>query len=125
VSWLKSSDKHFLTVLAYHDDIALLDGKTFVSAAGGTWGKSHLMKKDFETEFKFEEKEISQDLKRYSSLNGRVQFFLKENPEKKIFHTVQVEKNGFIHAMLTGTALENQSYEYFGDRVYTKWISPE
>lgn len=125
VNWLKSSDQHFLTILAYHDDIALLDGKTFVSAAGGTWGKSHLMKKDFETDFKFEEKEISPDLKECSALNGRLRFFLKENPDKKILHTVQVEKNGFIHVILIGTSLENQGYEYFGDRVYTKWISAE
>lgn len=125
LNWLKSSEPHFLTVLAYHDAIALLNGKTFVSPAGGTWGRSHLMKKDFETELQFEEKEISETLKKFSSLNGRVQFLLKENPEKKIFHTVQVEKNGFIHAMLTGTSLENQGYEYFGNRVYTNWISPE
>ncbi|MEO5804638.1 MAG: hypothetical protein ABIR24_14020 [Verrucomicrobiota bacterium] len=125
VNWLKSSDKHFLTVLAYHDDIALLNGKTFVSAAGGTWGKSHLMKKDFEPLFQFKETDISPDLKNCSALNGRLQFLMKENPDKKIFHTVQVEKNGFIHAMLTGTPLENKGYEYFGDRVYTKWISPE
>ncbi len=125
VNWLKSSDKHFLTILAYHDDIALLNGKSFVTAAGGTWGRSHLMKKHFERDFKFEEKEISPDLKNCSTLNGRLQFFLKENPDKKILHTVQVERNGFIHAMLTGTPLENQNYVYFGDRVYTKWISPE
>src|SRR5206468_3142138 len=37
--WLKASDKHSLCVLAYHDDIALLNGKTFVSATGGTWGR--------------------------------------------------------------------------------------
>jgi hypothetical protein len=124
-NWLKSSDQHFLTILAYHDDIALLNGKTFVSAAGGTWGRSHLMKKDFESEFKFDETELSPDLKKFSALNGRLDFFLMENPEKKILHTVQVEKNGFIQAMLAGTSLENHDYEYFGDRAYTKWIQPK
>lgn len=124
-NWLKSSDEHFLIVLAYHDDIALLNGKTFVSAVGGTWGRSHLMKKDFASEFPFDETDLSPDLKKFSALNGRLEFFLKENPEKKILHTVQVEKNGFIHAMLTGTPFENQGYEYFGDRAYSKWIQPE
>jgi hypothetical protein len=33
-----------------------------------------------------------------------------------------VEWNGFIHAMLTGTALENRDYTYFGPRVYDRWI---
>ncbi len=124
-NWVKSSDQHFVVVLAYHDDIALLNGKTFVSAAGGTWGKSHLMKKDLETQFKFYEKEIAPDLKQYFALNGRIQFFLKENPDKKILHTVQVEKNGFIHFLLAGTSLENVGYEYYGERAYTKWIQSE
>ncbi len=123
-NWLKSSEENCLTILAYHDDIALLNGKTFVSAAGGTWGKSHLMKKDFDAQFTFAEK-LSADFKKYSALNGRLQFLLKENPEQKIFHTVQVERNGFIHAMLTGTPLENKDYEYFGERAYSHLIQPE
>jgi hypothetical protein len=124
-AWLANSERHVLTVLAYHDDIALLNGKTFVSAAGGTWGRSQLMKKDFAPQFKFEEKEITPELKKFSALDGRLQFLLRENPEKKIFHTVQVEKNGFIHCLLTGTPLENAGYEYFGDAAYTKWIQSE
>jgi hypothetical protein len=47
---------------------------------------------------------------------------LKENPEKKIFHTVQVERNGFIQALLSGTADEGKNYEYFGERIYTNFI---
>ena len=49
---------------------------------------------------------------------------VNKNPEKKILHTVQVERNGFIHAMLTGTPYENAGYEYFGERAYLKWIEP-
>src|SRR5439155_16783602 len=52
-AWLKSSDRHYLCVLAYNDAVALLDGKPFVSAAGGTWGRSHAMQKDLEEDFKF------------------------------------------------------------------------
>jgi hypothetical protein len=47
-----------------------------------------------------------------------------ENPERKILHTVQVERNGFIHAMLSGTAAEGKGYDYFGERVFTNWIAP-
>ena len=61
-------------------------------------------------------------LRTHSALNGRIQFLLKENPERKILHTVQVERNGFIHAMVSGTAYEGKGYEYLGERVYTKWI---
>jgi hypothetical protein len=50
---------------------------------------------------------------------------LTENPEKKIYHTMQVERNGFIHSMVTGTPNEGKGYEYFGPRAYSKWIQPE
>jgi hypothetical protein len=123
VKWLKARDDHFLCVLAYNDAVALLDGKPFVSAAGGTWGKSHQMQADLAEEFRFDARSDS-EFQRFSALNGRVQFVLKENPDRKIFHTVQVERNGFIHATLSGTAKENKGYEYFGDRAYKTWILP-
>ena len=121
-NWLKASKQHRLCVLAYHDDIALLNGKTFVSAEGGTWGRSHAMLKDFGASFKFTSKQLGDDLEKVSALDGRIQFLLKENPEKKIFHTVQVERNGFIHAMVSGTSNEDKGYEYFGERAYGKWV---
>jgi hypothetical protein len=111
---------HHLVVIAYHDDIALLNGKTFVSATGGTWGRSHLMKKNFT--FPFTE-EITPEFQRYTALDGRVKFILKENPEKAVLHTVQVERNGFIHSLLFGTPYENKGYTYFGPRAYGKWIA--
>jgi hypothetical protein len=123
VGWLKASPEHRLCVLAYHDSIALLEGKTFVSAGGGTWGRSHAMLKDLEASFDFSSVERG-NLKTHSALAGRVQFLLMKNPERKILHTVQVERNGFIHAMLSGTAAEGKGYEYFGERVFTNWIAP-
>jgi hypothetical protein len=33
-------------------------------------------------------------------------------------------RNGFIHAPLTGTPLENHGYEYFDERAYQRWIQP-
>ena len=55
----------------------------------------------------------------YKSLNHQIGFYLKPNPEKKIFHTTQVELNGFIHSLLAGTKYESDGYEYFGKRAYT------
>ena len=124
VKWLKSRDDHFLCVLAYNDAGALLDGKPFVSAAGGTWGKSHQMQADLAQEFQFKAR-TDLEFQRFSALNGRIQFILKENPEQKIFHSVQVERNGFIQGMLSGTKKEGKGYEYFGQRAYAKWIMPE
>jgi hypothetical protein len=121
VKWLKGNDHHFLCVLAYNDAVALLDGKTFVSAAGGTWGKSHEMLRDLSKEFKFSAQTNSL-LESYSALDGQLQFLLMENPDRKILHTVQVELNGFIHSMVSGTTNEGRGYQYFGPRAYSKWI---
>ncbi len=124
VQWLHASDQHCLSILAYNDAVALLNGKTFVSASGGTWGRSHAMLEDMEPDIKFTS-ETNSGLETYSALNGRAKFLLKENPDKKIFHTVQVERNGFIQSILSGTPLEGSSYLYFGDRAYTNWIAAE
>jgi hypothetical protein len=123
-SWLQSSAQHFLCVLAYNDAIARLNGEPFVSAEGGTWGRSHAMLRDLAAHFDFTSETNSFGLESHSGLSGRIQFFLHENPDRKILHTVQVERNGFVHAMLTGTPEENRGYEYFGPRAYTNWISP-
>jgi hypothetical protein len=123
--WLKASDANKLCVLAYHDSIALLDGKTFVSERGGTWGRSHAMLADLQREFSFTSHTNSAGLQTHIAAQGRIQLLLKENPEQKILHTVQVELNGFIHALLTGTQLENHGYEYLGTRAYEKWIQAD
>ncbi len=125
LAWLEASPTHYLCVLAYHDSIALLDGKTFVSANGGTWGRSHAMLEDLGRKLSFDSRTNAAGLGMHSALDGRVQFLLKENPDRKILHTVQVERNGFIHAMVMGTPLENRGYEYFGERAYTNWIMPD
>jgi hypothetical protein len=119
--WLESSGNHRLCVLAYNDAVALLNGKPFVSAAGGTWGKSHEMIKDLGARFKLAS-QTNGTLETVTGLDGRIEFLLKDNPERKILHTVQVERNGFIQAMVSGTTNEGKGFQYFGDRAYTKWI---
>jgi hypothetical protein len=121
--WLKASNRHFLCVLAYNDAVALLNGKPFVSAAGGTWGRSHTMQHDLADDFGFTS-QTNADFQKFFALDGRLQFILKENPEKKIFHTVQVERNGFIHCLVSGTANEGKDYGYFGNRAYSRFIDP-
>jgi hypothetical protein len=119
--WLEASPQHFLCVLAYNDAVALLNGKSFVSAEGGTWGRSHAMQGDLAGFFKFDRR-ANADFERFSALDGRIQFILKENPERKILHTVQVELNGFIHGIVSGTVNENRGYDYYGERAYAQWI---
>ena len=108
-------------VLAYDDANARLEGQPFVSATGGTWYRSRLMQTNLAVHFPFTRTDRD-GLEVFSALEGRVQFLLKPNPERKIFHTLQVEKNGFIHAMLGGTPLEGIGYAYFGPRAYEPWI---
>jgi len=120
-NWLKARQDHYLCVLAYNDAIALLDGKPFVSAAGGTWGRSHAMLEDLEAEFKFASR-TNAALEHYTGLGSQIKFVLKQNPERKIYHTLQVERNGFIHSMVCGTTNEERGYTYFGERAYGRWI---
>ncbi len=123
LAWLHASDHHYLSVLAYNDAVALLNGTNFVSASGGTWGRSQAMLKDFDPDLKFtSETNAHLGLETYTALEGRVKFLLKENPDKLIFHTVQVERNGFIQSMLSGTPLAGLGYVYFGPRAYTNLI---
>jgi hypothetical protein len=119
--WLQENKKTELQVFAYNDSIALYQGKRIVSDTGGTWYRSHLMLKDLSAFFHFN---ITGDgsLSIYRSSNRRIGFYFKSNPERKIFHTTQVELNGFIHSVLAGTNRESVNYEYYGERAYQAFI---
>jgi hypothetical protein len=117
--WLERPG-HSLCVLAYDDMSALLNGKPFIGE-GGTWGRSHAMFNDLSETFKFI-KQVDGTLEKDVALDGRIEFLFKSNPEHKILHTVQVERNGFIEAMVSGTTNQGNGYQYFGDRAYGKWI---
>jgi hypothetical protein len=107
--WLKEVKGSTLNVFAYNDSVALLNGKPFVSATGGTWYRSHLFLKH-------------DSLIVYKSTNEKIQFFFKTNPDRKIFHTVQVELNGFIHSVLCGTVYDSKKYRYYEKRAYSALI---
>jgi len=118
--WLKHGDR-YLCVIAYDDASALFNGKPFVTANGGTWGRSHAMLKDLGQAFDIR-RVNNFDPERYIGLEGRITFLLKENPKHEIFHTVQVERNGFIESLLSGEPSEEDGYKYFGPRAYSKFI---
>ena len=122
INWLSASDRHVLSILAYNDAVALLNGKTFVSEEGGTWGRSRLMKHDLEARFPMTES-TSGNLKHVNGLSGRISFWLLENPERAIYHTVQVERNGFIESILSGTPLQTKGYTYMGERAYGRFVT--
>jgi hypothetical protein len=119
--WLKTVKGSALNVFAYNDSIALLNGKSFVSATGGTWYRSHLFLNHLQRDFSFE-KVQDDSLIIYRSSKGNIQFFFKINPERKIFHTVQVELNGFIHSILCGTPYDSKKYTYYSERAYSNLV---
>jgi len=120
-TWLKENKTATLTVFAYNDSVALLNGKPFVSATGGTWFRSHLMLQHLQNDFSFKQPK-NDSLIFYRSANDQIAFFFKTNPDRKIFHTQQVQLNGFIHSVLYRTNEENKGYEYFGPRAYSQLI---
>ncbi|MCF4101863.1 hypothetical protein L1I30_09310 [Gillisia sp. M10.2A] len=120
--WLKTSKGNYLCTLAYNDSIVIYNGKPIVSPTGGTWYRSKLLQKYLSRNFDFQEKK-NDSLIWYTSPGNRIEVILKTNPDNKIFHTVQVERNGFIQSMLSGTKYEEKSYSYFGERAYAHLIA--
>ncbi|MBL7730801.1 MAG: hypothetical protein JNM88_06450 [Chitinophagaceae bacterium] len=119
--WLVQTYGAQLNVFAYNDSVALYNGKPVVSPTGGTWYRSHLMLHQLETSFAFIR--IKTDsLIEYRTTDKRIRFFLKPNYNRGIYHTQQVELNGFIHSELCGTRYEEKGYRYYGRRVYKKFI---
>jgi hypothetical protein len=119
--WLTGVKGAALNVFAYNDSVALYNGKPLVSATGGTWYRSHLLLQHLSNDIAFS-KLRDDSIIIYKSADERVQIFFKTNPDRKIFHTQQVELNGFIHSILCGTALDSKKYRYYGERAYRELI---
>jgi hypothetical protein len=115
--WLKEVKGASLNVFAYNDSVALYNGKPLVSATGGTWYRSHLLLRHLQEEISFQHT-ATDSLDIYRSSDGRVQFYFKVNTDRGIYHTQQVELNGFIHSILCGTKRESKKYSYYGPRAY-------
>jgi hypothetical protein len=119
--WLSDTEGSALNVFAYNDSIALYNGKPFVSATGGTWWRSHLMLQHFSTDLRFANSSTD-SLEIYKSDDRKVQFYFKLNFNRGIYHTQQVELNGFIHSVLCGTKRDSKKYRYYGARAYSAFI---
>ncbi len=120
--WLMSGKNKYLCTLAYNDSVVIYNGKPLVSPTGGTWYRSKMMKNYLSGYFNFREKE--RDSLHWSISPGRrIEIILKPNPGGKIFHTTQVELNGFIHSILSGTKHEQKNYTYYGKRAYSDLIN--
>jgi type IX secretion system substrate protein len=121
IDWLNAATDNYLSVIAYNDSVALYNGEPIVSPTGGTWYRSRIMKNYMSSSFTFIDEE-DDDFIRHIALDGRIKFILKKNPTQAILHTVQVERNGFIQGMVSGTDDEGVDYVYYGDRAYSNLI---
>ena len=54
----------------------------------------------------------------FMTSNRKVQFYSRKNPERRIYHTILVERNGFIQSVFAGTEYENIGYQFMGRKVY-------
>ena len=120
--WLKSGRNRFLCTLAYNDSVVIYNGKPVVSPTGGTWYRSKMMKNYLAKYFRFKAKDRDSIIWN-TALHRRIEIILKTNPGNKIYHTTQVELNGFLQSMLSGTRLEHKGYVYFGNRAYSCYIA--
>ena len=122
IQWLKQSKKNKLLVLAYNDSVVIYNGKPLVSPTGGTWYRSRLMQRNLSEAFAFTS-DADTAFITHEALKGQIKIILKKNPGGLIYHTEQVERNGFILSLFSGTKFNNKKYfTYFGDRVYEHWI---
>lgn len=119
--WLSASKKNHLTVFAYNDSVALYQGKRIVSDSGGTWFRSHMLLYQLSAFSSFSHM-VTDSIEKFTANGGRIQFLFKPNYNRGIYHTQQVELNGFIHSVLAGTRKEGKRYEYYGRRAYGELI---
>jgi hypothetical protein len=120
-TWLQTVKGSQLNVFAYNDSVALYNGKRVVSDTGGTWYRSHLLLRHLAADYRFSEKSTD-SIQSFSSADDRIRFFFKPNYNQGIYHTQQVELNGFIHSILCGTRKESDGYSYYGPRAYSALI---
>lgn len=120
-NWLQQVKGAALNVFAYNDSVALYNGKPVVSARGGTWYRSHLLLQHLQKDFSFSQTNTD-SLIIYKSGNSQIQFYFKLNLNQGIYHTQQVELNGFIHSVLCGTKKDSKKYSYYSTRAYADLI---
>ncbi len=120
--WLKQDKRNNLVILAYNDSVVIYNGKPLVSPTGGAWYRTKMMQRDLADQFSFKTT-IDSSFINHKSEDGRIRIHLKKNPRGIIYHTVQVEKNGFIYGILSNTKFDKKKYfTYFGSRAYEDLI---
>jgi hypothetical protein len=124
LAWLAGDPARHLVVIAYDDREITLNGKKVVSDTGGTFRASHRMLDRFRKDLKVEH--LAEDLfDVYFALHDQVLVRIHKNPDVKILHTVLVERNGLVEALVYGTPADGTwNGTFWGDRAYKRFIQP-
>lgn len=118
--WLEASSENSLFVACYDDANALYEGKPFVSKTGGTWHRTYLMQRFLKKNLKgIKWNKIENDsIIYYTAKHRKIQFYSRKNPERQIYHTILVERNGYIQSVFSGTQYEENGYKFMGEKAY-------
>lgn len=114
--WLENG-RNQLQVIAYNDSVVVFQGKPLVSPTGGTWYRSKRMIADLGMQAGKREDIVQY----YNSPSGNAEVILIDNPEARIFHSVLVERNGFIHSLLRPTEAFSPTW-FWKDRLYNEYM---
>ncbi len=119
-SWLKADSENSLFVACYNDANALYEGKPFVSLKGSTWYRTHIMSDYVRKHVKRSGwmKIETDSTITHLAKDRKIQFFFRKNPEREIYHTILVERNGYIHSLFAGGSLEEKDYVFMGEHAY-------
>lgn len=124
LAWLGGAKERRLLVVAYDDRRIMLDGKLVVSPTGGTYRASQRMLERLQKEGPVEESHVGPRTT-YRAIGGQAQFWVHENPENQILHTVMVgEWNGLLHVLTADTPEAGRWGKFDAPRAYTPWVQP-
>jgi hypothetical protein len=124
LAWLKGDVQRHLIVIAYDDRDVKFNGKNIVSPTGGTYYRSHKMIERFRRDVSLSESKRG-DFEEFTGMHDQIHFLIHTNPEKKILHTVLVERNGLLEALTWGTAEHDKwGGVFWGERAYSDLIEP-
>lgn len=99
LAWLDGDTSRRLFVAAYDDRHITVNGKRVVSDTGGTFRATHRMCEDLGHSRDLTSSTVESFIT-VSDASKQIDLRIHVNPENKILHTVLVEKNGFLQAVL-------------------------
>ena len=123
IEWLNKDPKNFLSVIAYDDRNIELNGKKVLSPTGGTFRRTTEMKQHFAEVMKLNTRADSV-LEISTSANNNIEIIIHTNPDNLILHTVLVERNGFLQAMLSGLNY-SLPFTFWDRKAYSEYIDSD